>query len=57
MDIVVKMEESGLMVREGKSVPQLSGTAFAILVCAQGKLGVVYQVGSKWPDSAMEKDG
>lgn len=34
---------------------QLSGTALAILVCAEGKLGVAYQVGSKWRHSAMEK--
>lgn len=34
---------------------QLSGTALAISVCAIGKLGVAYQVGNKWPDSAMEK--
>lgn len=35
---------------------QLSGTALAISVYAIGKLGVAYQVGSKWPDSALEKE-
>lgn len=35
---------------------QLSETTLAILVCAEGKLSVAYQVGSKWPDSAMEKE-